>query len=114
MFSSIGQVISWKQSHHSGNITFKDGYIIVGVTGYRENKYIAIGYRMYIDDRNVLKAQYIGDVSNLRKNKYYHTQYIGALFKVNKGQKISIRTPFEGVFYFSETSSYFGAFMIHR
>ena len=104
-------------------MTFKDGYIIVGVTGYyyiysqmfyRENKYIAIGYRMYIDDRDVLKAQYIGDVSNLRKNKYYHTQYIGALFKVNKGQKISIRTPFEGVFYFSETSSYFGAFMIHR
>ena len=59
-------MISWKQSHHSGNITFKDGYIIVGVTGYyyiysqmfyRENKYIAIGYRMYIDDRDVTKAK---------------------------------------------------------
>ena len=68
------------------------------------------GHEMYIDGREVLKAVY-SVVSKTRKS---HTQYISGIFFINKGQKISVGTTLTRTYLFMESSSFFGAFLLHH
>ena len=68
------------------------------------------GHEMYIDGREVLKAVY-SVVSKTRKS---HTQYISGIFFINKGQKISVGTTLTRTYLFTESSSFLGAFLLHR
>ena len=68
------------------------------------------GHEMYIDGREVLKAVY----SVVSKTRKYHTQYISGIFFINKGQKISVGTTLTRTYLFMESSSFFGAFLLHH
>lgn len=100
-------------------MAYKDGYLTVGVDGvyfiysqmfYYDGNSSYTGHDMYIDDRKVLKAVY-SVVSDRRK---YHTQFIGGIFKISKGQKIYVGTSITRNYYFNENSSFFGAYMLHQ
>lgn len=100
-------------------MTYKGGFLRVGVDGfyfiysqmfYYDGTSAHMGYNVYIDDRKVLKTVY----SVPSSTKKYHTQYTSGIFKIAKGQKISVGTPFTKYYYFNESSSFFGAFMVHR
>ena len=68
------------------------------------------GHEMYIDGREVLKAVY----SVVSKTRKYHAQYISGIFFINKGQKISVGTTLTRTYLFTESSSFLGAFLLHR
>ena len=68
------------------------------------------GHEMYIDGREVLKAVY----SVVSKTRKYHAQYISGIFFINKGQKISVGTTLTRTYLFMESSSFFGAFLLHH
>lgn len=91
---------------------------MVGVEGYyyvycqvyyRDGRSPITGYMVYIDDKPVLEASN-SVISLIRK---INTNYIGGVFHIYAGQKISIRTVYRQKFYFNEKQSYFGAFVIH-
>ena len=95
-----------------------NGYLKVGVAGYyfiySQMVYIDgdspnIGHEMYIDDREVLKAVY----SVVNKTSKVHTQYISGIFLIKTGQKISVGTTLKRIYLFPESSSFFGAFLLH-
>lgn len=101
-------------------MAYKSGYLSVGVGGfyfiysqmfyYDGSSAHIMGYNVYIDDHKILKAVY----SVPSKTKKFQTQYTSGVFKMTKGQKISVGTPFTKYYYYNETLSFFGAFMLHR
>lgn len=101
-------------------MTYKDGKITVGVDGYyfiySQMYYCGgdsdmVAHKMYIDDQEVLKVGY-SVVNNITGK--YATKYTGGIFKISKGQTISVSTSFTGIyFYFGESESFFGAFLLH-
>ena len=110
--------VTWRLKYRSGNMTYQRGYLRVTVTGfyfiysqmfYFDGSTRHMGHIMCIDDRKVLKTVY----SVPDKQKKYQTQYLGGVFQINRGQTISVGTPFTKLFYFNETSSFFGAFMLN-
>ena len=100
-------------------MVYKNGYLQVGITGYyfiysqiyySDGKSSYCGHEMYIDDREVLKAVY----SVINKRRRYQTQYTSGIFFIKKNQKISVGTTITRTYFFRESSSFFGAFLLHR
>lgn len=119
LFSGRRRLNIWKVSNISGAMTYRDGYLTAGVDGYYlvysqmyyTDKNSFIGHDIFINERRVLKAVY----SVPSPNRKYQTQYLGGVFRVKEGQTKSIGTAsITGNFYFGNTTSYFGAFMIHH
>ncbi len=109
---------SWSKSHSKGQITYSNGYLTIGVTGYYYiycQLYSVDGdptlYRfyLYIGNKPVLKVV----KSIISTSKKYNTSYIGGVFQIQAGQKISVRTKDKNLFTYGSTESFFGAFMIH-
>ena len=99
-------------------MTYRDGCIEVGVTGYYfvySQMYYAEGvssyvsYSVYIDNERVLRAMH-SVIDNTRR---YNTQYVSGIFKIASGQKIWIGTRTSRGFHFDESSSFFGTFLLH-
>lgn len=110
---------SWVIKHKKGQMSYSNGYLRVGVQGYyyiysqiyyRDGRSTMTGYMMYIDDKPALKASN----SVISSSRRFNTNYMGGIFHLDAGQKISVRTFYRQEFYFSEETSYFGAFMIHQ
>ena len=110
----------WKRDHSTTNMVYdNNGYLKVNIAGYYliysqmlyfDGDSPNNGHEMYIDGREVLKAVY-SVVSKTRKS---HTQYISGIFFINKGQKISVGTTLTRTYLFTESSSFLGAFLLHR
>ena len=115
----VYRVTSWKKQHMSGNMSYdNNGHLTVKVDGvyfiytqmyYYDGNSSYTGFNVYIDNKRILKAIY----SVIDKDKPYHTQYIGGVFKITKGQRIWVGTTITRLYYFNEFSSFFGAYMLH-
>ena len=99
-------------------MVFKNGYITVEVSGfyyiYSQMYYYSLatsfmGHTLKIDGHSVLSG-YNND-AGAKKN--LNTNYIGGVFRLQKGQTISVGTPFTLNFFYDSQSAYFGAFMVH-
>ncbi|CAB3981412.1 ectodysplasin-A-like isoform X2, partial [Paramuricea clavata] len=110
---------SWIVSHRAGQISYSKGYLIVGQTGYyyvycqlysRDADATSYNFLLYIDEKPVLKA--VKPIISSRKT-YNNTNYIGGVFRIAAGQRISVRTQYKNLFMYNSTDSFFGAFMIH-
>lgn len=100
-------------------MSYKNGHLTVGIDGvyfiysqifYCDGNSSYTGYDVYIDDRKALKV--ISSI--ISKQRKYQTQYTSGIFRINKGQRISIATSIIRKYYLNESSSFFGAFMLHR
>ena len=109
---------SWKVKHSTGQMTYSNGYLTVGQTGYYYiycQLYSVDGaptlyrFSLYVGSNEVLKAV----KSIISSTKRRNTTYIGGVFHISAGQTISVRTQNKNLFSYSSTESYFGAFMIH-
>ncbi len=98
---------------------YNNGYLTIGTDGvyfvycqmyYFDGTSTYIGYEVYLDDRMILKTVH----SIVSKTRKYETQYTSGIFDISKGQRISVESPFMKNYYFNETLSYFGAFMLHE
>lgn len=96
---------------------YNNGYIFVGVEGfyyiysqmyYYDGTASFMGHTLNIDGAVVLSGY-----SSASKSNKFNTNYIGGVFRLNKGQRISVGTPYTKLYYFDSHSSYFGAFMVH-
>ena len=111
-------ITSWKTKNNAGHMSYSNGFLKVGVDGYyyvyaqinyKDAHSTLNGYMLCIDGKQVLEALN----SVISATKKYNTNYIGGIFPIKAGQKISIRTPYKQAYDFVETRSYFGAFLIH-
>ncbi len=119
LFSGAYRVTSWKKQHISGNMIYdNNGHLTVNVDGvyfvysqmfYYDRNSSYIGFAVYIDDKPVLKA--ISSIIDWTKP--FHSQYIGGIFKITKGQRIWVGTTITRIYFFNEISSFFGAYMLH-
>ena len=109
---------AWKKKHASGHMSYSKGFLTVGVEGYYyiysqinyvDGRSAMTGYIIYIEETPVIKAVN-SVISKMRK---FDTNYIGGVFYIRSGQRISVRTPFKQKMYYSATRAYFGAFMVH-
>ena len=101
---------AWKKKHASGHMSYSKGFLTVGVEGfYYIYGQISTGYIIYIEETPVIKAVN-SVISKMRK---FDTNYIGGVFYIRSGQRISVRTPFKQKMFYSATRAYFGAFMVH-
>ena len=96
---------------------YSNGYLYVAHDGYYyiycQMYYYAgdtavMAHRMKIDD--VVKLT--GHSSASSSNKF-NTNYVGGVFYLTKGQRISVSAPFTKTYYFNRHESYFGAFLLH-
>ena len=103
--------------HTSGGMLYSDGYLYVAHDGYYyiySQMYYSAGdsaimvHKMRIDNVIVLLGQ-----SSASSTNKYNTNYIGAVFHLKKGQRISVSVPFTKTYYFGKHESYFGAFLVH-
>ena len=99
-------------------MTYSNGYLNVGKTGYyyvycqlysTEGASAFYKFSLYIDNKAELQAV----KSIISSPRRYDTDYIGGVFQIKAGQKISVRTRYKNLFKYTKTESYFGAFMIH-
>lgn len=109
---------SWRESHRQGGLTYSNGHLTVGQTGYyyiycqlysREPTAMSYSFFLYIENNPVLKAVQ----SIKRSGTTYNTNYLGAVFRITAGQSISIRTQYNILLKFTNTEAFFGAFMVH-
>ncbi|XP_028412736.1 uncharacterized protein LOC114535648 [Dendronephthya gigantea] len=109
---------SWNVSHVKGQMTYSNGYLHVGKTGYYyiycqlysiDGNALFFTFSLYIDNKPELRA--IKSIIN--STRKFDTVYIGGVFAIKAGQKISVRTTSIRLFMYTKTESYFGAFMIH-
>ena len=119
IFTVISPKVTWKAQHRSGRMHYRNGYLTIGTDGvyfvycqmfYYDGTSSYIGYEVYLDGTRILKAVH-SVPSTTRK---YQTQYTSGIFEISRGQKISVESPFAKYFYFNETLSFFGAFMLHE
>lgn len=115
----IYTTISWKRKHTTANMVYENGYLKVEVDGfyfiysqmfYYDGTSSYIGHEMYLDSHPVLKA--VDSVVNAHRK--FHTQYTSGVFWIKRGQKISVGTSVTRNYFFSESSSFFGAFLLHH
>ena len=115
----ISPKVTWKAQHKSGKMQYANGYLTVGIDGiyfvysqmfYYDGTSSYIGYEVYLDNKRILKAVH----SIASRTRKYETQYTSGIFQISKGQKISVESPFSKYYYFNETLSFFGAFMLHE
>lgn len=111
--------VLWKVKQKSGKMNYFNGRLTVGMDGvyfvycqmfYYDGTSSYIGYEVYLDNTRILKAVH----SIINRKRKYETQYTSGIFEISKGQKIYVQTPFSKYFYFNDTLSYFGAFMLHE
>lgn len=109
----------WKAKHLSGHMSYSNGYLTVGKKGYyyiysqiyhMDGRMSFTGYEVYIDEKPVISVVH-SVVSTRRK---FDTKYVGGVFYIRPGQRITLRTPYKRTFGYYEGKSYFGAFIIHR
>ena len=89
-----------------------DGYyVIYSQMYYFDGSTSVMGHSMYINDREVLRA--ISSV--ISSTKKYSTHYTSGIFKIMKGQRIYVGTrPSPAYYYFTRSTSFFGAFLLHH
>jgi acetyltransferase-like isoleucine patch superfamily enzyme len=118
-FAVISPKVKWRTQYRTGKMHYNNGYLTIGTDGvyfvycqmyYFDGVSAYIGYEVYLDDKKILKAVH----SVASKTRKYQTQYTSGIFEVSKGQKISIESPFAKYYYFNETLSYFGAFILQE
>lgn len=99
-------------------MAYSNGYLTVGQKGYYYvycQLYSIDGdptfytFSLYIDSTPVIKAA----KSIINSARKYNTNYIGGVFHIQAGQKVSVRTAYKIRLKFTSTESFFGAFMIH-
>lgn len=118
-YTDVYRMTSWKKQHMSGNMSYDDnGHITVKVDGvyfvyaqmyYFDRNSSYTGFNVYVDNKRILKA--INSVIDFYKP--FQTQYVGAVFRLTKGQRIWVGTTISRVYMFNEFSSFFGAYMVH-
>lgn len=115
--SAYNRITNWLKSHTSGGMLYNDGYLYVAYDGYYyiysqmyyyAGDTVAMAHRMKINDHIVLTGH-----SSASSTNKYNTNYIGGVFKLTKGQKISVSAPFTNIYYFHKHEAYFGAFLLH-
>ena len=115
----ISPKVTWKAEQKSGKMQYKNGYLTIGIDGvyfvycqmfYHDGTSSYIGYEVYLDDKMILKAVH----SIPSRTRKFETQYTSGIFEISKGQKISVVSPFAKYYYFDNSTSFFGAFMLHE
>ena len=109
-------VTAWTKHHRTKNMSYKHGFLTVGVSGYyyiySQLYYFdttwTMGHIMYINDKVVLKAiRSFGNVSDSQQ-----TMYIGGVFEIEAHSKIHVKVANEKFMHFNNVTSFFGAFMV--
>ena len=117
-FLSVNRITNWKLGHLTGNIKFvENSFLEIGTTGYHfvysqlfycDGNTLFMGHYTFINNKSVMRS--ISSVTG--KNRKYNTNYQGAVFLLTKGDRISVRIPFQKCYSMNRETSYFGAFLI--
>lgn len=83
-------------------------YYIYSQMYYYAGDTAVMAHRMKIDDVVKLTGHSSASLSNK-----FNTNYVGGVFYLKKGQRISVSAPFTKTYYFNKHASYFGAFLLH-
>ena len=117
MKTAYNRITKWLVGHQSGGMLYSNGYLYVAHDGYYyiycQMYYYAgdtavMAHRMKIDD--VIKLTGHSSASSTNK---FNTNYVGGVFHLTKGQRISVSAPFTKTYFFNKHESYFGAFLLH-
>ena len=117
--SSAHRLTNWKPSHTHGQMTFVgNSFLVAGVPGfyfiysqiyYYDGSTNFMGHSTYINEKVVMQS--VSSVVN--ETKKYNTNFHGGVFRLNKGDRISVRVPFTKAIFMKEDKSFFGAFLVH-
>ena len=114
----VHRITNWKLGHVSGSIKFvSNSFLVIGTPGYyfvySQMFYYAgdtlfMGHYTYVNEEPVMRS--LSSVVSERKK--YNTNYQGAVFRLRKNDKLSVRIPFTKSYFMNKETSYFGAFLI--
>lgn len=115
--TAYNRITKWLIGHTSGGMLYSNGYLYVAHDGYY---YIYSQMYYYAGDTAVMAHRMkINDVvkltghSSASSSNKFNTNYVGGVFRLSKGQRISVAAPFTKTYYFNRHESYFGAFLLH-
>ena len=104
--------------HVSGEMLYNNGSVFVAVAGF----YYIYSQMYYYDSTATLMthtlqingADVLSGYNSASRTNRFNSNYIGGVFLLKKGQRISVGVPYTKLYYFDSHSSYFGAFMVHH
>lgn len=98
-------------------MVYNNGNIFVAVDGfyyvYSQMYYYSSSASLMAHTLQIDGAVVLGGQSSASSTNKYNTNYIGGVFRLKKGQRISVAAPFTKLYFFNTHYSYFGAFMVH-